>query len=110
MSKANRPRARQRTSDVKKYLTAWTNRRPVTRSKATGCSLIHVSPVTGHSHPPVNPARRVPATDLGAAAHHAPNQAGEVVLRGRTTGPWRMPKWYGVIHQPVGLSATARVW
>src|SRR5215469_815026 len=40
MSKADRPRARQRTSEVKKSLTARTNRRPVTRSKATGCSLI----------------------------------------------------------------------
>src|SRR5579863_8120365 len=40
MSKPNRPRACQRTSDDKKYFTAWTNRRPVTRSKATGCSLI----------------------------------------------------------------------
>src|SRR5262249_61712990 len=56
MSKANRPRARQRTSDVKKSLTARTNRRPVTRSKALGCSLIYASTMAGHRHPPVKPA------------------------------------------------------
>src|SRR5262249_11731282 len=43
-------------SDVKKSLTARTNRRPVTRSKALGCSLIYASTMAGHRHPPVNPA------------------------------------------------------
>ena len=41
MSTANRTRARQRTSEVKKYLTLRTNRCRITRSKVTGCSLIH---------------------------------------------------------------------
>src|SRR5262245_65342525 len=27
-----------------------------------------------------------------------------------TTGPWSMPNWYGVTHQPAGLSSTRNDW
>src|SRR6516162_3689104 len=74
--RANRPRACQRTSEVRKSLTTRTNRRPVARSKATGCSLI----------PGLNNGGSQPRDDVGAAAHDAPDQAGAVVLHGQHDG------------------------
>ena len=80
MSRANRPRARQRTSDVKKSLTARTNRRPVTRSNAMGCSLIRGLDGGGSQPPAGEPGPAQPRDDVGAAAHDVPDQAGAVVL------------------------------
>src|SRR4249920_1792540 len=47
MSNANRPRATQRTSDVKNSFTVRTSRRAVSMSKAIGCSLIPSLAVAG---------------------------------------------------------------
>ena len=66
ISTAERPSARQRTSELKKSLTTRTRRSPVCRLIGTACSLMRVSRrPPRYSHPPVNPARRSPATIYG---------------------------------------------
>src|SRR5262245_49183557 len=90
-NRANRPRACQRTSDVRKALTTRTNRRPVPRSKATGCSLIHGlagrTESRRRSQPPAGePGPPQPRDDVGGPAHDIPDQAGAVVLDGQDDG------------------------
>src|SRR5262245_15479435 len=110
MSRANRPRACQRTSDVMRSLTAWTNRRPVTRSKVTGCSLIHGLNRGGSQPPAGEPGPSKPRDDVGAAAHDVPDQAGAVVLHGQNDGAlvdakvvWRDPPAGRAVRDGKGL-------
>src|SRR4051794_29523729 len=80
MSKANRPRACQRTSDVKKSLMARTNRRPVTRSKATGCSLINDLASNGSQPSAGEPGPPQPRSEVRRSASDVPDQTGAIVL------------------------------
>ena len=69
MSKSKAGRcARQRTSEVRKSLTMRTKRRRVCRSIGD-CPFAHAiashAPRPPYSQPPVNPARRSPATKYG---------------------------------------------
>src|SRR6185437_3458131 len=80
ISTANRPRARQRTSEVRKYLTVRTNRRAVTRSKATGCSLIHALASGGSQPPASEPSSPQPRSDVRRSARDVPDQFCAVVF------------------------------
>jgi hypothetical protein len=57
---------RQRTSEPRQLLTTPTKRRPVYPLIGTACSLMRVSRrPPRYNQPPVNPARRSPATKYG---------------------------------------------